>query len=49
MQFDPSIDAGSLGLSAAGEAIVRALQTHGAYVGDYSGSLSLYAEDSSEA
>ena len=49
MQFDPTVDLDALSLSAAGKAIVRALQEHGAYVGDYSGALSLYAENSPAA
>ena len=48
-QYDPSIDVSKLGLSRSGQIIVRALQEYGAYVGDYSGSLSLYAENSGEA
>jgi hypothetical protein len=49
VQFDPSIDVESLGLSPAGRAIVVALQRYGAYVGDYSGGVSLYAENSAAA
>ncbi len=48
-QLDPSIDVTKLGLSRAGEIVARALQQYGAYVGDYSGALSLYAENSPEA
>jgi len=48
-QYDPSVDVTTLGLSRAGQIIVRALQEYGAYVGDYSGALSLYAENSAEA
>ena len=39
----------SLGVSPAYVAILRALQHYGAYVGDFSGSISLYAENSPEA
>ena len=48
-QFDPSVDITKLGLSRSGQIIVRALQEYGAYVGDYSGALSLYAENSPAA
>lgn len=48
-QFDPSVDVTTLGLSRSGQIIVRALQEYGAYVGDYSGALSLYAENSPAA
>lgn len=49
IQYDPDIDVESLPLSAAGKTIVRALQIYGAYVGDYSGAISLYADNSPEA
>jgi hypothetical protein len=49
IQLDPSLDLDSLGLSASGRTIARALQVYGAYVGDYSGAISLYAENSPEA
>jgi len=49
IQFDPSIDVSSLGLTNSGKIIVKALQDYGAYVGDFSGALSLYAENSPEA
>jgi hypothetical protein len=45
IQLDPTLDLDSLGLSASGKTIARALQTYGAYVGDYSGSMSLYAQN----
>jgi hypothetical protein len=45
IQLDPHLDLESLGLSASGKTIARALQKYGAYVGDYSGSMSLYAEN----
>jgi hypothetical protein len=48
-QYDPSVDVTTLGLSRAGQIIVRALQEYGAYVGDFSGALSLYAESSPAA
>ena len=48
-QFDPSVDVTKLGLSRSGEIIMRALQQYGAYVGDYSGALSIYAENSATA
>lgn len=49
IQYDPSVDVEALALSAAGKAIVRALQIYGAYVGDYSGAISLYADNAPEA
>jgi hypothetical protein len=49
IQFDPSIDLDALNLTRSGRVIMRALQEYGAYVGDYSGALSLYAEGSPEA
>jgi hypothetical protein len=44
----PSVDLGSLGLSAPGLAIARALQTYGAYLVDASENFTLYAEPSAE-
>ncbi len=49
IQFDPNIDVTQLGLSPAGVTIMRALQQYGAYVGDYSGALSMYADNSADA
>jgi hypothetical protein len=49
IQYDPAIDVDSLDVSEAGKAILRALQIYGAYVGDYSGAISLYADNSPEA
>jgi hypothetical protein len=49
IQFDPSIDVTKLGLSPSGVTIMRALQQYGAYVGDYSGALSMYADNSPDA
>jgi hypothetical protein len=49
LQYDPSIDVTTLGLTRAGQMILKALQEYGAYVGDYSGALSLYAENSPDA
>jgi hypothetical protein len=49
IQLDPSLDVTSLGLSPAGVLVARALQIYGAYVGDYSGALSLYAENAPDA
>jgi hypothetical protein len=49
IQFDPSVDVTKLGLSPAGVIVMKALQKYGAYVGDYSGALSLYADNSAEA
>jgi hypothetical protein len=44
----PSVDIGSLGLSAGGQAIARALQDYGAYVVDRGGAFALYAEPAAE-
>ena len=49
IQFDPSVDLDALGLSRSGKIIMRALQDHGAFVGDYSGAITLYAENSDAA
>jgi hypothetical protein len=49
IQFDPGIDVTKLGLSPSGVTIMRALQQYGAYVGDYSGALSMYADNSPDA
>jgi hypothetical protein len=49
IQYDPSIDVESIDTSDAGKAILRALQVYGAYVGDYSGAISLYADNSPDA
>lgn len=43
-----SVDVGSLGLSTEGRALARALQQYGAYVGDRSSQLTLYAEPSAD-
>jgi hypothetical protein len=49
IQLDPSIDLESLGLSASGKIVARALQKYGAFVGDFSLAVSLYAEASPAA
>jgi hypothetical protein len=49
LQFDPRVDLDALDLSRSGRIIMRALQEYGAYVGDYSGALTLYAENSAAA
>jgi hypothetical protein len=49
IQLDPELDLESLGLSRSGRIIARALQRYGAYVGDYSGAITLYAENSPAA
>lgn len=49
IQLDPSVDVDALGLSPTGRIIARALQEYGAYVGDFSGSINLYAEGSPDA
>jgi hypothetical protein len=49
IQLDPALDLSTLGLSSTGLMIARALQTYGAFVGDYSGAISLYADESATA
>jgi hypothetical protein len=49
IQLDPSLNLDSLGLSRAGRIIAEALQRYGAYVGDYSGAISIYAENAASA
>ncbi|MES1171688.1 MAG: hypothetical protein ABUL77_00500 [Bacteroidota bacterium] len=49
IQLDPALDLATLGLSPTGLIIARALQEYGAFVGDYSGAVSLYADASAEA
>ncbi|MBN1608465.1 MAG: hypothetical protein JW940_17670 [Polyangiaceae bacterium] len=49
IQLDPELDLESLGLDGSATTIARALQQYGAYVGDYSGAMSLYGEASPEA
>ncbi len=49
LQLDPAIDVSSLGLSPDAEIIARALQEYGAYVGDFSESINLYADGSDKA
>lgn len=49
IQFDPSVNLDSLGLSRSGRIIMQALQEYGAFVGDGAGSLNLYAENSPAA
>ncbi len=49
LRYNPEIDLDSLGLSRAGRIVLLALQEYGAYVGDFSGAISLYADNSPEA
>ncbi len=49
IQLDPTLDLSTLGLSSTGLMIAKALQTYGAFVGDYSGAISLYADESATA
>ena len=49
IQFDPETDLDALKLSRSGRAIMLALQKYGAYMGDHSGAISLYADGSPEA
>jgi hypothetical protein len=49
VQLDPTLDVNTLGLSPAGRTIARALQVYGAYVGDFSGSINVYADGSPDA
>jgi hypothetical protein len=49
IQLDPKLDLDSLKLTRAGRIVAEALQRYGAFVGDYSGAISLYAENSPAA
>jgi hypothetical protein len=49
VQLDPGLNLDSLGLTRAGRIVAEALQRYGAYVGDYSGAISIYAENSAAA
>jgi hypothetical protein len=49
VQLDPALDLDRMGLSRSGRAIARALQIYGAYIGDFSGAVSLYADASPTA
>jgi hypothetical protein len=49
VQLDPALNLDSLGLSASGKIVARALQEYGAYVGDYSGAINVYADGSPSA
>jgi hypothetical protein len=49
IQLDPTLDLSTLSLSPSGLTIARALQVYGAFVGDYSGAISLYADASPDA
>jgi hypothetical protein len=49
VQLDPNLNLDSLGLSRAGRIVAEALQRYGAFVGDYSGAISIYAENSAAA
>jgi hypothetical protein len=49
IQLDPSLNLDTLKLSPSGKIIARALQTYGAFVGDFSGAMSLYADASPSA
>jgi hypothetical protein len=49
LQLDPTLDVNALPLSASGKIIARALQEYGAYVGDFAGAVTLYADASPDA
>ena len=49
IQLDPTLNLDSLGLSAGAKVVARALQEYGAFVGDFSGGISLYADNSPRA
>lgn len=49
IQLDPALDVSTLGLSNTGQIIARTLQKYGAYIGDFSGAVSLYADASATA
>jgi hypothetical protein len=49
IQLDPSLNLETLGLTPSGKIIAKALQVYGAYIGDYSGAVNLYADGSPAA
>lgn len=49
IQLDPTLDVASLDLPPAGRTIARALQEYGAFVGDFSETINLYADGSARA
>jgi hypothetical protein len=49
IQLDPALNLDTLPLSAGGKVVARALQEYGAFVGDFSGGISLTADDSPAA
>jgi hypothetical protein len=49
IQYNPSINLDTLKLTRTGRIIMQALQEYGAYVGDFSGAISLYADGSPDA
>ena len=49
IQLDPQLDLDALGLDRTSKIIAKALQEYGAYVGDYSGAISIYGESSPAA
>jgi hypothetical protein len=49
VQLDPSLDLETMGLTASGKIVARALQEYGAYIGDYSGAVNVYADGSTTA
>jgi hypothetical protein len=49
IQLDPAINVDSLPLTATGKIVAHALQDYGAFIGDFSGAISIYAENSPAA
>lgn len=49
VQLDPTLDLDTLGLTPSGKIVAKALQIYGAYVGDYSGAVNVYADGSPSA
>jgi hypothetical protein len=49
IQLDPKLDLDSLRLTRGARIVAEALQRYGAFVGDYSGAISIYAENSPAA
>lgn len=49
IQLDPTLDVTTLGLSPTGLIIAHALQDYGAFIGDFSGAMSIYADESPTA
>lgn len=49
VQLDPAVDVDAMNVSREAKVILKALQEYGAFVGDYSGGITIYAEGSADA